>query len=470
MTATPFDGELLHPLRERLRIDGEIARYQSCRWSGRLGAYPALQLDDFTAIPFLDVPGAEEYQHRARLRAREGDLFAAVTPQSSGYEEYCRGRLGLGDADLIIAEPVCGPMDVALACLEEPAFSRLVDTARRGGGLAVHPYMGIEPVWQLAIRLREESGTPIEVLGPPPPVMWIANDKSLLTELVETLLGVEWLVDTVRQNDVSAMVRSLLTLAKQHDRVGLKRLRCASSNGNKVFNSADLLEQEPQTIGAEVAAFLEATEWDDEEEVLVVSWENNEISPSTQTWIPPLGQGNPRLDGIYEQILEGEHGMFVGSRPSRLPEAVNRTIGDAALAVARGLQELGYVGRCSFDHLVLGEPGGDLRIVFTECNGRWGGTSTPMSLVDRLVDGRERPPYQAQDFVHDGLVGASLPEVLEAVGQDLFDRSSHQGRFTFYNVGPLAAHGKLDVIAFGDSVDEAHEAIEVVLPSLLGLR
>ena len=68
MTATPFDGELLHPLRKRLRLDGEIARYQSCRWSGRLGAYPALQLDDFTAIPFLDVLGAEEYQYRARLQ------------------------------------------------------------------------------------------------------------------------------------------------------------------------------------------------------------------------------------------------------------------------------------------------------------------------------------------------------------------------------------------------------------------
>ena len=470
MTATPFDSELLRPLRERLGLEEEGLRYEACRWTGRLEASPALHLDDFTAIPFLDVPGAEEYQHRARLRAEEGDLFAAVTPQSSGYEEYCLGRLGLGDADLIIAEPVHGPMAVARACLEEPTFGRLVDTTRRAGGLVVHPYMGIEPVWQLASRLRSESGTPVEVLGPPPPVMWVANDKSLLSEMVETLLGVEWLVDSLAQDEVPAMARSLLEYATRHERVGLKRLRCASSNGNKVFDSADLRGREPQHIEAEVASFLEATEWDHKEEVLVVSWENNEISPSTQTWIPPLGQGNPRLDGIYEQILEGEHGMFVGSRPSRLPEPVNRTIGNAALAVARGLQELGYVGRCSFDHLVLGELEGGFRVVFTECNGRWGGTSTPMSLVDRLVDGSERPPYQAQDFVHDGLVGASFPEVLAAVGKDLFDKRSRQGRFVFYNVGPLAAHGKLDVIAFGDSVDEAHEAIEVALPSLLGLR
>ena len=42
---------------------------------------PSLQLDDVSGIPFLsDIAGVEEYQHRARLRARAGDLFAAVTP------------------------------------------------------------------------------------------------------------------------------------------------------------------------------------------------------------------------------------------------------------------------------------------------------------------------------------------------------------------------------------------------------
>ena len=189
-------------------------------------------------------------------------------------------------------------------------------------------------------------------------------------------------------------------------------------------------------------------------------------------WIPPLGSAEPRLDGIYEQILTGDEGIFVGSRPSTLSETINRRLGEAALEVARGFQALGYVGRCSFDHLVLGDPAHHPRLVFTECNGRWGGTSIPMSLVDRVVSGSRagrRPLYRAQDFVHGGLVGASFADILECCGDELFDVKSGRGRFIFYNVGPLAEHGKLDVIAFGDSQAAAEEALRDRLPRLLGI-
>ena len=113
--------------------------------------------------------------------------------------------------------------------------------------------------------------------------------------------------------------------------------------------------------------------------------------------------------------------------------------------VAAALQELGYVGRCSFDHLVTGDPNGDFEVVFTECNGRWGGTSTPMSLLDRLLRG-SRPTYRAQDVVFPGLIGARLSDLLELVGDLAFGTESGQGRFIFYNLGPLDGHGKFDVI------------------------
>ena len=80
---------------------------------------------------------------------------------------------------------------------------------------------------------------------------------------------------------------------------------------------------------------------------------------------------------------------------------------EPSLMVATALQTLGYVGRCSFDFIIVpGEQGG-LRAKFTECNGRWGGTSTPMHLIDRLLPGK-RPPYWAQDFMHHGLAGVSF--------------------------------------------------------------
>ena len=89
-------------------------------------------------------------------------------------------------------------------------------------------------------------------------------------------------------------------------------------------------------------------------------------------------------------------------------------------------------------------------------------------LFDRLVGG-PRPPYRAQDFVHPELVGASLSEVLQRVEAELFDPTTGAGIFVFYNVGPLERFGKLDVVAFGRSQEEADAAVGERLPRLLGL-
>jgi len=68
------------------------------------------------------------------------------------------------------------------------------------------------------------------------------------------------------------------------------------------------------------------------------------------------------------------------------------------------------------------------------------------------------------------LVGASFPEILRRVGNALYDPATAEGRFVFYNVSPLARTGKLDVVAFGRTPEEAEEALAEELPLRLGLR
>jgi hypothetical protein len=455
-------------MAERLSLAGRNAAYEELSWDpGSHSELPTLHLDDVSAIPFLiGISGVEEYQHRARLRAGDGDLFAASTPSTPGYEEYCRDVLGMGQPELLMVDPIGPPIAVSAALTHGPLFGRLVERAREAGGLAIHPYMGIEAVWELARKLRDEAGVPVGVLAPPDPVTWLANDKQLMSETVCEVLGDSWVVETRSSACPVELTGHLLTLSQRHARVGLKRTRCASGMGNQIY---DLNGQAHDELEPHVRGFLERTEWDGAEEVLVVAWEDASHSPSTQLWIPPREQGPPRLDGIYEQLLKGEERVFVGSRPSRLPAAVNWMIGRAALQVSAAFQAMGYVGRCSFDHLIVGDPEGEFSIRFTECNGRWGGTSSPMSFVERLV-GNPRPPYRAQDFIHEDLVGVPFSEVLERVGDALYRPDTREGRFLFYNVGPLLESGKLDVIAFGETQEEAERALTEELPALLGVN
>jgi hypothetical protein len=453
---------------DRHRIREQCAPYRGQRHDGRaLDGRPILYLEDLSAIPFLSgIRGIESYQHRARVRAEDRTLFAAVTPASDGYEQYCRD-LGLGEPEFVQAAPAGDPLAVARSCMHGSAFDRIVERARNG--LVIHPYMGNESVWELARALAVEASSEVSVIGPAPPITELANDKASIAEITSEAFGEEALVRTERSSDACAIASALQRFAKDSRRVGLKRTRCASAMGNRVFTSSELASLPEEEVLALVRRFLEDTEWDGLEEVLIVDWEDTDCSPSTQLWIPPIETGRPvRLDGVYEQILEGDAKVFVGSRPSTLPEPVNRRLAQVSLAVADVLQELGYVGRCSFDFLVIGDPAGDFAVKLTECNGRWGGTSTPMSLVDRLFPSA-RPMYRAQDFIHPTLVGMPFEELLLRIGAEVFDPRTGNGRFIFYNVGPLARFGKLDVIALGRSAGETDEALLELLPRLLGV-
>ena len=461
----PDISSALGAFASRIELEARLAPFAEHRWRGRRDV-PTLHLDDVSGIPFLvNVSGVEEYQHRARLRCSDGELFVTVTAPARGYERYCRGPLGLGTPIHLLTEPTANPLAVAAGACRGDIFSRLVDAARGAGGLEIHPYMGIEDVWDLAAAIAMAADEPVTVLAPPPPVTWLANDKALFAELVELTLGPGWMPDAVTCRTPAQMARHLLDLSRRHGTVGLKRTRCASAMGNKVFPSSVVRGGTEQALTEEVVAFLQRTQWPEGEPVVVVAWEDAVCSPSTQLWIAP--DAPPRLDGIYDQLLEGPEQVFVGSRPTTLPARVTGVLADAAVRVATALQQVGYVGRCSFDHLVLGDPETDFTIHFTECNGRWGGTSAPMHLVDRVVSG-PRPPYCARDIVSPQLIGTSFEDLAVVFGDQLFDHRTGRGQYLLYNVGPLQRYGKVGVLALAGSQTEADTALQYDLPDLLG--
>ena len=471
-----LDQEQLHrareavaPLAHRLRLAEQIEPFEPFRFNGGDEKLPTLHLDDFSAIPFLvDITGVEEYQHRARLRARSGDAYVAMTPPTPGYEIYCSRDLGLDPVEMLTVSSAESTLELSRACGTGKAEARLIEIAKASNGLFLHPFMGVEAVWGLAEQIAEHSKVDVRVIAPPPPITWLANDKSLFSEVVTQVLGSDWLVEAQLTEEIENLGVALTSLARRHSRVALKRLRCASAMGNRVFDASSILSMSDSEVAEEVRAFLDKTEWDGQEAVFAVAWEESEHSPSTQLWVPPLGHGDVRLDGVYEQLLAGQRKIFVGSRPTTFPERVNRELGRASLRVATALQSLGYVGRCSFDFILHGDLEGEFQLRFTECNGRWGGTSTPMAMLDRLFPS-SRPFYRARDFVHSDLVGAGFDELLAVVSEKAWNHRTRTGTYLFYNTGPLRAYGKLDVIALGESQGAADAALEEELPEILGL-
>ena len=129
--------------------------------------------------------------------------------------------------------------------------------------------------------------------------------------------------------------------------------------------------------------------WGGRYPLLVGVWESPLVaSPSVQLWIPHRTIGAPVVEGIFEQIVE--EGQFVGASPSTLPAALRQRIAEEAVYIACLFQELGYFGRCSLDAVLLDSGA----LLWIECNGRWGGVSIPMTLINRLIG-----EWQSRSFV-----------------------------------------------------------------------
>lgn len=430
--------------------------------------WPVLSLDDYSEIPFVEqVVGVPWYQYRARLRCGEGDFYAVARPDIDGYEAYNRQLLGLGRAQGLRLDPAGPGLPLARLLMDDrSALDRLVGAARGAGGMQIDPYMAIEPVWELAEAVEAKAAVPVRVVGPLPQTTRLSNDKARFSDVVAQLLGHASLVHTATSNDPLVVAEQLQEVAGRGDSVALKMPSCASGMGNRVFESDAIRRKPKRAVRELVDRFLEDKEWDGRETLLAVEWHRDVIeSPSSQCWIPPLGAGEPEVEGVYEQSLVGEEQVFEGAMLSGLPAAIRRDFMVESWLLCRVFQQLGYVGRCSFDGVVVG-PGLDAaQVKFVECNGRWGGTSIPMHLMKRVFGDHRAVPYKAQDYVDERLLGLEFAHLLEIFGNSLYDRRTGKGRVLLYNVGGVTEHGKFDLVVTGRSFSEVTRFIDERVPA-----
>ena len=172
-----------------------------------------------------------------------------------------------------------------------------------------------------------------------------------------------------------------------------------------------------------------------------------------QLWIPPRAEGPAIVEGAFVQTIYGDGGSFGGSRPASLPSDLEQQLTDHCWLLADVFQRLGYVGRCSFDLILVGTDLDDCHPEFIECNARWGGTSLPMTLLHRIFgDWTVRRPFSIEVFRDvPGLEHATFEEVQEEFSNELFDVRSGQGMTILFNPGQLRG----PVGHFADSVARA---------------
>jgi hypothetical protein len=236
--------------------------------------------------------------------------------------------------------------------------------------------------------------------------------------------------------------------------------------GNMLVEAADIRDRPLLDVRERLRKILEPLGWAGER-LLIGSWERKVLlSPSAQVWIPPAGTGDPMVEAILEQTLTKDVGRFRGTAPAALAPGLMDEIVERSWLAALLFQRLGYVGRCSFDLILVGDRLSNCQVQFVECNGRWGGASLPLTLMNRLFGRWHDRPYAMREFQIPGLDRLRFEDLLAGLDDLLYDARTGRGRMIIYNPRHLRA-STVDVIALGRSWAEARRWLEEEVPRRL---
>ena len=426
---------------------------------------PAVHLDDQSAITSPSRSQATYRQGRARCRAEDGDYVVTTSPEDPAYEPYCETMLALGKVCWLTAKAEGNPRRLANHAMRDRDVRReLTRAIRREGLLYVHPYMGSTDVWELARALESATRRPVKVLAPHPELTRWVNDKVHFADVVTRLLGERFVPETHDASSLSVLSDRVRALAQEGTSLVIKLPDSAAGAGNVLVRTVRFRHRSLEEIHAELRDLMETLNWRGESHLLVSAWTDDvQSAPSSQLWIPPLGLGDPVVEGLFEQRLDGLE--FTGSQRAELPHVLAQEIADRSALLGLTFQQLGYVGRCSFD-LVLARD----RIEFIEANGRWGGTSTPMTLMNRVLGRWWDRAHVARALSEPGLARFDFDQVLAIFRDRVYDANTRKGELIFYNPASVRANAVLNVVALAESTPEAGALVETTVRALLRER
>ena len=435
------------------------------------GPWPALVIEDHSAIALFEKSGDGAYSYRGLLLAGDGDMVLIGVPRIAAFEAYCQEHLGLGAVEVLSPRTGDPGKPLALRATEDDALIALLgQRARAAGGLNLVAYMGTGYVWKLAGRIAAAARRPVRVLAAPPRLTRRVNDKSWFAERLVEVLGPRAAPPSTAVYSFSGLAAQVSKFARRHDSVAVKLRDSASSTGNLVFDSAILRRSSLRRVYALLRARLAGLGWDEKFPLVVTAWEGPVLaSPSAQLWIPAPEDGGPVVEGVFDQTIFGETAIFGGAAASTLSPAWQARVATEAVKLGTLLQALGYFGRCSFDSILIGRDCELAELHWVECNGRWGGVSIPMTLTNRLAgDWTRLPPVIIED---DRLHGRqrTLQDILCDLQDDLYRRDSHPNGLVILSPGRLEAGTGYEAMVLEATAAEGRTRAESLVNKLIAV-
>ena len=435
-----------------------------------MGEGPWAVLSDHRDIALAVEDYAALCEYRLAMLARDGDRVILSTPPHKEFESYRRSILGLGALVSLQVGTSAGSLRGSLAarCLDDASIlDHLSQLASRAGELTILPYLASGHTWLLARQIAQQAGTHVNVAAPHPQLARRVNDKVWFSRIVERLLGPRALPRALGVGSATAMAARVREIARRSSRVVIKVPDSAGSTGNFVFPSTRFRAASLKEIRDLLIAKLREAGWNARYPLIVQVWEEDiSSSPSVQIWVPDRFNGPPVVEGIFEQIVEGEKGTFAGARGGNLPiETHDRLVHESSL-IAGLFQRLGYYGRMSLDCILQKRRVHGPAVHWVECNGRWGAVSIPMTLVNRLTSDWNKHPFVVAQRTSLKLPPRSFSRVLELLSDLLFREGGDPCGLVLLGPGAFELGLGYQLVAIASHEDGAKRLVETAIARL----
>ena len=434
---------------------------------------PLLILGDHSDIPLIGGEAADLYQYRMALLARSGDLVALSVQRNEVFETYLSQTLKLGSPRYVDVRAPTGKRanHLALSCIKDQnAFNLVAGIARAAGCLTIVPHIGTGYPWRLASAVATAADCAVDVAASPPRLTNRVNNKLWFSDLVARVLGRTAQPECTHVFGPASLVGRLKRFARKYDRMVVKVPDSAGSAGNIVFDAKSVRELSSAALHDRVLDLLRNLSPTKRFPLQAQVWDCSiRSTPSIQLWLPHRGDGPPVIEGIYEQVVEGPGSEFVGSRPAKLPSGVIEIFADEGSRLADVLQACGYFGRCSFDAVIGERDDGQDIIHWIECNGRWGGVSLPMTLVNRLVSPSERSEFVVVQRYAEAGQSLRTKDVLETLSRQLYLPRTRTGGVLLLSPAGDGSANRLHFAAIGNTPEAAMAHAREAVGAVLGL-
>jgi hypothetical protein len=452
-------------LRADDRLAGELRTLAAHRTTDRPPGHGIL-VDDISEISLTgQLAHGVGHQVRARIRAFHGDLVVSNAVPPAGFDDYTR-LLGLGSVHWI--HPGTGPRVCADALRSADSLGRLVEFATTRTAY-VSPYMASDGAWDLVRELSQATGRAVPMVGPTPAACAQANDKARLMTMAATLLGPASVPAFQVASSAGQAAQAMAALADGQHMVAIRLPSAGAGLGLCLVEAAAAAGMSPDQRRQLVAGFAVQTGHRFPDPLLVVRWYPDvSESPSVHLWIPALGQGWPLCDGVLDQHFSDEvASQFGGGSSSVLPRDQQDRVRLISMRLALVLQRIGYLGRCSFDFIMAGPDVSRAEPILVECNGRWGGASVILTLVNRLFARPPRPAFAFGFIVDNRLRKAGFADLTRRLSRYLYSPGKPDGWLIIPHPGSLHDLGRLGCLTVALTSEQARERLTGELPQVL---